>query len=80
MASIPLIFEDIERGGKDHDHESGIEDDFAYRNNVVNATQRIRMGFIRKVYGLLSLQLLLTVVIAGMCMMTPTIKEFIHTK
>lgn len=78
MASIPLIINDIEQGGKDID--GSIEDDFAYRNNVANATQNIRMGFIRKVYGLLSMQLLLTVIVAGMCMMTPQIKEFIHAK
>lgn len=78
MASIPLIMEeDVERGGKDC--EGGIEDDFAYRNNVLNATQAVRMGFIRKVYGLLTIQLFMTVLVAGVCMLTPPIKSFIHT-
>lgn len=78
MASIPLIFEDVERGGKETD--GSIEDDFAYRNNVANATQAVRMGFIRKVYGLLSMQLLLTVVVAAICAGTPQVKDFIHQK
>jgi len=33
-------------------------------NHVKNATQEVRMGFVRKVYGILSAQLLLTVAIA----------------
>lgn len=79
MSSVPLILEeDCERGGKHC--EDGIEDDFAYRNNVLNATQGVRMGFIRKVYGLLTVQLLFTIVIAGSMMLTPQIQEFVHTK
>lgn len=35
-------------------------------------------GFLRKVYGLLSVQLLMTTVIAGLCLMTPALKELIH--
>lgn len=80
-STVPLILEeDCERGGKNYDYEGGIEDDFAYRNNVLQATKGVRMAFIRKVYGLLSLQLLLTIIIASACMFTPQIKEFIHTK
>ena len=79
-STVPLILEeDCERGGKDYD-EDGIENDFAYRNNVMQATKGIRMAFIRKVYGLLSMQLLLTVIVASICMFTPPIKNFVHTK
>lgn len=78
-STVPLILqEDCEQGGKDF--EGGIEDDFAYRNNVLQATKGVRMAFIRKVYGLLTVQLLLTIIVASMCMFTPPIKEFIHTK
>lgn len=77
--SVPLILqEDCERGEKSMD--DSIENDFAYRNNVLHASKAIRMGFIRKVYGLLTMQLLLTVIVASMCMFTPQIKSFIHTK
>lgn len=42
LDTMPMLyaFEDMESGGK----ESGIENDFAYRNNVANASQKIRMG------------------------------------
>lgn len=78
-STVPLILEeDCERGGKEY--EDGIENDFAYRNNVAQAAKHVRLGFIRKVYGLLSLQLLLTVVIASIFMFTPPVTEFIHKK
>lgn len=42
LDTMPMLyaFEDMESGGK----ENNIENDFAYRNNVANASQRIRMG------------------------------------
>ncbi|XP_014228405.1 protein lifeguard 4-like [Trichogramma pretiosum] len=71
MAS-PLLFsdDDIETGGKEG--QENIENDFAYRNNVQNASVKIRMAFIRKVYSLLSVQLLMTVIIGSIfCMVSP---------
>ncbi|KAK5646066.1 hypothetical protein RI129_004530 [Pyrocoelia pectoralis] len=77
-STVPLILqEDCEQGGKHV--ENGIEDDFAYRNNVSQATKRVRMAFIRKVYGLLCVQLFLTVIVASICLFTPAVKEFIHS-
>ncbi|OWR43037.1 Transmembrane BAX inhibitor motif-containing protein 4 [Danaus plexippus plexippus] len=75
MAGIPLMYaqEDCELGGKDN-----IEDDFAYRNNVLNADKEIRLGFIRKVYGLLTVQLLATVAIAGVFLLVKPVQLFIH--
>ncbi|CAG9782722.1 unnamed protein product [Diatraea saccharalis] len=75
MASIPLMYaqEDCELGGKEN-----IQDDFAYRNNVLNADREIRLAFIRKVYGLLSVQLLATVAIASVFMLVKPIQSFIH--
>ncbi|CAH1155774.1 unnamed protein product [Phaedon cochleariae] len=76
--TVPLILqEDIEQGGKEY--EEGIEDDFAYRNNVSQATKAIRLAFIRKVYGLLTMQIFLTILIASICMYTPPIKNFVHS-
>ncbi|KAJ0181422.1 hypothetical protein K1T71_003507 [Dendrolimus kikuchii] len=74
MASIPLMYaqEDCELGGKE-----SIEDDFAYRNNVLNADKQIRLGFIRKVYGLLTVQLLATVATAALMLAKP-IQAFVH--
>ncbi|XP_067007017.2 protein lifeguard 4 [Anabrus simplex] len=77
MASVPLMFaqEDVEFGGK----ASSITDDFAYNNNVLQASIYIRMGFLRKVYGLLSVQMLLTVVVGSVCMFSEAVRSFIHT-
>ncbi|XP_058794120.1 protein lifeguard 4-like [Phymastichus coffea] len=69
----PLVFseEDVEGGGKEG-RSSGLQNDFAYHNNVHNASVKIRMAFIRKVYGLLSMQLFMTVIIAAVfCLVDP---------
>jgi len=41
MATVPLMFaqEDVEFGGK-----SGIINDFAYNNNVMQASTNVRLG------------------------------------
>lgn len=76
MATVPLMFaqEDVEFGGK-----PGIIDDFAYNNNVMQAATNVRLGFLRKVYGLLSVQLLISVVVSGICMFTPAVRSFVHS-
>ncbi|XP_050306717.1 protein lifeguard 4-like [Anthonomus grandis grandis] len=75
--TVPLILsEDVEQGGKEYD---GIENDFAYRNNVAQGSKTIRLAFLRKVYGLLSMQIFLTMVIAAVFMFTPPIKGFVQT-
>ncbi|EFN77089.1 protein lifeguard 4 isoform X2 [Harpegnathos saltator] len=78
-ATVPLILaeEDIERGGKEQS-EHDIQNDFAYNNNVHNATITIRMGFLRKVYGLLSMQLLMTVAVGSIFMMSSTVKLYVQ--
>ncbi|TNN08523.1 Protein lifeguard 4 isoform 3 [Schistosoma japonicum] len=58
--------------------ESGhpIEKDFAFNNNVSNAHVTIRLRFLRKVYGILFTQLLLTSLCAGtMMMLKPILLE-----
>ncbi|KAK9884338.1 hypothetical protein WA026_005288 [Henosepilachna vigintioctopunctata] len=82
MASTtPILQEDYERGDKmdDEDYEYNIQDDFAYRNNVANAPKAIRLGFMRKVYGLLTMQLFLTTIVAAICMYTAPLKAFVQT-
>ncbi|XP_017783240.1 PREDICTED: protein lifeguard 4-like [Nicrophorus vespilloides] len=77
-STVPLILqEDCEQGGKDYD--DGIENDFAYRNNVLQASKNVRMAFIRKVYGLLATQLFLTVIVASVCLFVEPVKNFIRT-
>lgn len=79
--AIPLIAPDrpdVEKGGEDY--FSDIENDFAYRNNVSQAPKNIRLGFIRKVYGLLSMQILITLSVVAFFMFTPHVNEFVKVK
>lgn len=60
-------------GGKD-----SIVDDFMYGSNVASAHVYIRMGFLRKVYGILSAQILLSTIVAGVIMASETATEFVQ--
>nr|ACO15172.1 Transmembrane BAX inhibitor motif-containing protein 4 [Caligus clemensi] len=77
MASTVPLMDDIEIGD-DVDDTTSIKDDFAYHNNVAGAPKKIRMGFLRKVYGLLVVQLVLTTLIAGVCLFTPAVKTAVQ--
>ncbi|KAG7497232.1 lifeguard 4 [Solea senegalensis] len=57
---------------------SSIEDDFNYGTNVATASVQIRMDFLRKVYSLLSLQIILTTATSALFMFSQTIREFVH--
>ncbi|XP_076023627.1 protein lifeguard 4 [Genypterus blacodes] len=57
---------------------SSIEDDFNYGTNVATASVQIRMDFLRKVYSLLTVQIIITTATSAVCMFSPTIKDFIH--
>ncbi|XP_077356048.1 protein lifeguard 4 isoform X1 [Festucalex cinctus] len=57
---------------------SSIEDDFNYGTNVASASVHIRMDFLRKVYTLLSLQIILTTATSALFMFSQTIKDFVH--
>lgn len=78
MATIPLMFieEDVEGGGKESAND--IQSDFAYNNNVYNANIKIRMAFLRKVYGLLCIQLFMTIIVAAVFMMCEPVKLVIQ--
>ncbi|XP_047431370.1 protein lifeguard 4 isoform X2 [Mugil cephalus] len=58
---------------------SSIEDDFNYGTNVATASIQIRMDFLRKVYTLLSLQIILTTGISALFMFCQPIKDFVHS-
>lgn len=57
---------------------SSIEDDFNYGTNVATASVQIRMDFLRKVYSILSLQIILTTATSALFMLSSTIREFVH--
>ncbi|XP_071358136.1 protein lifeguard 4 [Trachinotus anak] len=58
---------------------SSIEDDFNYGTNVATASIQIRMDFLRKVYSLLSLQIILTTATSAIFMFSQPIKDYVHT-
>jgi len=47
----------------DHNSKSSVVEDFMYGSNVASAHVYIRLGFLRKVYGILSAQLLFTTLV-----------------
>ncbi|GFO06307.1 protein lifeguard 4-like isoform x1 [Plakobranchus ocellatus] len=59
-------------------HGGGIVDDFMYGSNVASAHIYIRMGFMRKVYGILSVQLLITTIVAAVFMAHEGIQDYVQ--
>lgn len=59
--------------------KQSIVDDFMYGSNVATSHIYVRMGFLRKVYGILSVQLAVTAVIAGLIKMSTTLTTFVQT-
>ncbi|XP_060745688.1 protein lifeguard 4 [Tachysurus vachellii] len=58
---------------------SSIEDDFNYGTNVATASVHIRMDFLRKVYTILSVQIILTTALSALFMFCEPIKNFLHS-
>lgn len=56
----------------------GIVDDFMYGSNVAGAHVYIRLGFLRKVYGILSVQLLATTLVASLFLLNESAKVFVQ--
>jgi len=79
-SSVPLMM-DMEGGEADKGGiETGLENDFNYNNNVAGASKHIRLGFMRKVYGLLAVQLTITTLIGAVCLFTPGVKELVQVR
>ncbi|KAM9028963.1 protein lifeguard 4 isoform 2-T2 [Guaruba guarouba] len=57
-----------------------IEDDFNYGSNVASAAVRIRMAFLRKVYSILSIQVLLTTVTSAVFLYSTGVQAFVHER
>ncbi|NXU02003.1 LFG4 protein, partial [Buphagus erythrorhynchus] len=56
---------------------SSIEDDFNYGSNVASASVHIRMAFLRKVYSILSIQVLLTTVTSAIFLYSTGVQAFV---
>ncbi|KAM3673208.1 protein lifeguard 4 [Ammospiza maritima maritima] len=59
---------------------SSIEDDFNYGSNVASASVHIRMAFLRKVYSILSVQVLLTTVTSAIFLYSTGVQAFVHDR
>ncbi|NXW29257.1 LFG4 protein, partial [Phaetusa simplex] len=59
---------------------SSIEDDFNYGTNVASASVHIRMAFLRKVYSILSVQVLLTTVTSAIFLYSTGVQAFVHER
>jgi FtsH-binding integral membrane protein len=57
-----------------------IVDDFMYGSNVAQSHVTVRLGFIRKVYGILAAQLSFTTLICFIMMMSPSLSGFVKEK
>ncbi|XP_005093726.1 protein lifeguard 4 [Aplysia californica] len=55
-----------------------IVDDFMYGSNVASAHIYIRMGFMRKVYGILVTQLIVTTMVAALFMASESVQQFVQ--
>ncbi|NXN22677.1 LFG4 protein, partial [Nycticryphes semicollaris] len=59
---------------------NSIEDDFNYGTNVASASVHIRMAFLRKVYSILSIQVLLTTVTSAIFLYSTGVQAFVHER
>jgi len=59
---------------------ASIQNDFMYNSNVAQASTSIRLAFLRKVYGILGVQLLITTVIGSLIMASSGIQGFLNDK
>uniref|UniRef100_A0A8C5QH82 Transmembrane BAX inhibitor motif containing 4 n=1 Tax=Leptobrachium leishanense TaxID=445787 RepID=A0A8C5QH82_9ANUR len=57
---------------------NSIEDDFNYGTNVASSSIHIRMGFLRKVYSILFVQVVLTAVTSAVFMYFESVRNFVH--
>jgi len=76
--SRPMDAPAATRSGGDGKGRYAILDDFNYNNNVASANVYIRLGFLRKVYGILSAQLVMTTLVAALFMSSETVKGFVQ--
>ncbi|KAL8585448.1 hypothetical protein ACOMHN_024609 [Nucella lapillus] len=56
----------------------GIVDDFMYGSNVASAHVYVRLGFLRKVYGILTAQLLVTTLVAAVFVLNEPVQKFVQ--
>lgn len=71
--------EDILGSGRPREEDDNVPDDFKFGGSVAEAALPIRMQFVRKVYAILTVQLLLTVAMSSVSYFSPNYKLWIQT-
>jgi len=66
-------------GGGSRSSEDNIPDDFKFGGSVAEATIDIRMAFVRKVYAILSVQLIATALLSALSFWSTSYKEWIQS-
>ncbi|KAK2756547.1 hypothetical protein FQN54_005440 [Arachnomyces sp. PD_36] len=67
-------------GGSPRSEDDNVPDDFKFGGSVAEATLPIRMQFVRKVYSILSVQLLLTTILSSISFFNTGYREWIQSK
>ncbi|KAF2769248.1 UPF0005-domain-containing protein [Teratosphaeria nubilosa] len=75
----PPSYQDETTLGTPRDENDNIPDDFKFGGSVAEATLPIRMQFIRKVYAILTVQLLFTTALSGVSFFSATYKAWIQS-
>ncbi|KAI9762009.1 MAG: sphingosine N-acyltransferase lag1 [Chaenotheca gracillima] len=65
--------------GEPRTSDDNIPDDFKFGGSVAEATIDIRMQFVRKVYSILTVQLLATTILSSISFFSPSFKQWIQT-
>ncbi|KAI8056140.1 inhibitor of apoptosis-promoting Bax1-domain-containing protein [Syncephalis plumigaleata] len=68
-----------ESSGSYQNTDRHLPDDFKYGVNVAESDVEIRQAFVRKVYGILTMQLLGTTAISALCMFNETVKTWVQS-
>lgn len=72
-----LFGQEVSGGGEGKHASPSIVDDFMYSSNVASSHVYIRMAFLRKVYGILSAQILLTTLVSIIFMSFEPVANFV---
>ncbi|KAH9818555.1 Bax inhibitor 1 [Teratosphaeria destructans] len=75
----PPSYQDEPTPGTPRDENDNIPDDFKFGGSVAEATLPIRMQFIRKVYAILTVQLLFTTALSGVSFFSASYKAWIQS-
>ncbi|KAG2226511.1 hypothetical protein INT45_014255 [Circinella minor] len=78
-APPPGYEEEVRRPLFNGNHDDYDDNDDLYKETISNSPIEVRMQFVRKVYSILSVQILSTVIMSAIYMYNETVKQFVQT-